>query len=128
MHCAVLAVPHKCEIELLLAHVLANTDTKDTQSDSESDSDPKSLDHMCDSNLSSSTGSEKATHKAMYLVLHVSDSEIGIGDLNLEDSIAEYDQDNALDEDEIVVAWPAAGTIAIIAKQVCINYARSSLA
>jgi hypothetical protein len=44
------------EIKLLLAHVLANTDTKDAH---ESDSDTKSLDHdnMCDSNLLSSIGS-----------------------------------------------------------------------
>jgi hypothetical protein len=101
MRCAVPAVPRKCEIELLSAHVLADTDTKDAQSDSESDSDPKSLDHMCDSNLSSSIGSEKATHEAMYSVLYVSDSELGIGDMRLEDSI-EFDQDNVLDEDEIV--------------------------
>jgi hypothetical protein len=96
---AVLAGPslaeRESELKLLMAHVLANTDTKDAL-ESESESDSKGLEHntMCDS---STTGSKDN----MHLVSHVSDSEIGIGDLNLEESI-DFNEDNALDEDNIV--------------------------
>jgi hypothetical protein len=106
MHCTVPAMSslaeHNYEIELLSANVLADADTKETQYELESSSDSKSLEHSttCDS-----TGSEEARHEAtLALVLHVSDSEIGLlEDMTLEDSINEFNQDNALDEDEIVV-------------------------
>jgi hypothetical protein len=104
MRCGVPAAPisaeRKSEIELLSAHVLADADTEDAH---KSDTDTESSDHdtMCDSTLSSSIESVEAAHEDMHSVSHVSDSEIGFGELNLEDS-DDLNQDNALDEEEIV--------------------------